>query len=388
MPGSEIKTYSLFADQLSDYKEINELVKINLENGTMFYRSQKQFPVAMNIVTGESLETDINRLKLNLFAHAMGANSSMFISGADAQYLGLKLKDSNPVEYAERKKKNPGFSCRPVTIQHNTKERLYDKDMNNKMDVLSEGLCIDRQCYYLLDQFTNESVQRLYDSERLEKHLPHYSSEEKEKAHKIAARMVLNSYRYNNGLKQTRTQDGTYIVETPEMRDQRLKYSKINHTLNSDKQSPEYAEYKKNEKMKFDKYIPEMKNIFQSFRHQTVIQSLGSNNQFNISNQDTERLDESFRSLLEKIEKNPAITGTIARAAFDGFTEGYRSIHYKYSLDPIYSREEAKAREQNLSGRPKAMQPKVQRAIISDEKTREKFRKKSFAMGTGEGIGF
>ena len=115
----EIKTYAVNVsiDGIEpNYKEINSLIKENLSQGTLPFFSEKPLPPDMNVITGRATP-DINSEKILLKASSIGAASTMWIYGADAEYLGFELKSSNPTEFREAVKKNPEFNCRPIVIQ-------------------------------------------------------------------------------------------------------------------------------------------------------------------------------------------------------------------------------------------------------------------------------
>lgn len=381
-----ITTYNPMADITSDYDEINELIKQNLETHTMPYNFEKPFPVNVNVISGKSANVDMNFDKLELKARSIGAENTMWIYGADAEYLGLELKTMRPAEYKAAKLKNKNFNCKPITIQRQ-RERLADRNLENRTDTLNESLCIDKQCAYLLDQFTEESVSRLFDEKLLRRRLSNYPDSEIERVKKHVGEFIKNRERYNENLERDEVENGKYTVETKEERNERYKNIRRNVFLNCNKNTPVFKEVVETRKNFFSKYTQEQKEIFDYAYKLHNNQSCPKDDVMHrFSPEQKERLDKAFSSLMSKIDENPKIKGIAARTLFDGFSFSQRLTHHNFSLDPIFTQEEERAKKINLQNRPKALQQEADRSIL-DEKAKKKLRQRSFSMHVGQDIG-
>ncbi len=388
----DIITYNPMADMNFEYKEINSLIKQNLENHTMPYNFSKPFPVNVNIVNGNSSNVDINFDKFELKARSIGAESTLWIYGADAEYLGLELKSCNPKEYAAAKSKNKNFNCKPLTIQM-PKERLVGKKTQNQTNTLNESLCMYNQTAYLLDQFTEESVARLFNEKELRKHLS-YSDYQSDRIKKIVSEITKNNYRYNENLNREKIgldENGKtiYKTETAEERNERYKNMKKNIFLNSKESmnAPGNKEYKSTLRKISEKYMPEQKVIFDYAVKYHTNQSCPKDDViFRFSPERKELLDKAFSSILNKIEKNPKISGITTRTLFDGFAFSERLTHLDFSLEPIFTKEEELAKNINLSNKPKAMQEEKEQSIL-DDNAKKRLRQRSFSMHVGQDLG-
>ena len=141
-----IKTVSVEEAAGNIYKDINELTLQNIEAGTLpFLRdmnTENPLPQDMNMATEGGHFGDINKILLELKAAKTGAKSLKWISGANAGVLGLELKDG---------KNN---DSKPIMAFANLRRNSSDE--------------LDAQGVYLLDQFTEESLKRVYDTKEIE----------------------------------------------------------------------------------------------------------------------------------------------------------------------------------------------------------------------------
>lgn len=364
----EIKTYAVnvSADGIDpNYKEINSLIKENLFHGTLPFFGEKPLPPDMNVITGRAT-SDINSEKILLKAASIGAVSTMWIYGADAEYLGLELKSSNTPEFREAVKKNPDFNCRPVVIQK-VRERFSDRDMHNKTNVLNEGLCRDAQCAYLLDQFTEKSVERVFNLRRLEEKLDGGKNTKSFLARKI----IENRIEYNTGKKSER----------------HTKAAKANLVANIKRTSPVFREIVNKRNADFKNYLPEQKAIY-DFCYKRFLEQESGERLYSFTDTDREKIEKSFETLLEKIEENPKISGIIARTIFDAYSFSQRLTHRNFSLEPIFTKEDELNRKSNTNRKlPDALTRQDTVRSIIDEREREKYRSRSFSMHVGEEIG-
>lgn len=363
----EIKTYAVnaSADGIDpSYKEINSLIRENLLHGTLPFLRDKPFPPDMNVITGRAT-ADINSEKILLKASSIGAASTMWIYGADAEYLGLELKSSNPAEFREAVKKNPDFNCRPIVIQK-VRERFSDRDMRSKTNVLNEGLCRDAQCAYLLDQFTEKSVEKVFNLRRLEAKLDGGQGMKSFLARKI----IENRTEYNTGKKSA----------------EHTKAARSNLVANMKRTSPVFREIVNKRNADFKHYLPEQKAVY-DFCYKRFLEQESGERLYVFSDGERERIEKSFAALLEKIEENPKISGIIARTIFDAYSFSQRLTHRNFSLEPIFTKEDELNRKSNTNRRPPdaLTRQDAVRSII-DEDTREKYKSRSFSMHIGEEI--
>ena len=359
-----ITTYAVNRDFDSNYKEINNLIKENLKNNTMPVLSGKTFPADMNVITGKT-RMDINKEKIALKAASIGATNTMWIYGADAAQLGLELKAKNPVEYQKAVKQNSNYNCQPIIIQ-NARERFSDKELSNKSNTLSESLCIDCQCAYLLDQFTEKSVEKLFTEKLLQNKIPY--------AAYMAKEIIANRNEYNTGEKQN----------------ERTKHIKQNLLLNLQKSSPCFQEIVNKRNNLYKNYLPEQKIIFDYYYKHFNEQSSGEK-LYNFSSDEKKNILNAFSSLITKIEENTEnknISGIISRTIFDAYSFSERLTHYNFSLEPIYTRDEQLKKDANRRV-PAAMQQETKNKAksVQNEQSKQKFKRPTFSMHVGEDRG-
>ncbi len=368
MRHEEIKTYAINVgtDGIDmNYKEINSLIKENLFHGTLPFLSERIFPPDMNVITGKGTP-DINLEKILLKAASIGSHSTMWIYGADAEYLGLELKSSSPTEYREAVKKNTNFNCRPVVIQK-VRERFSDRNMRGNTNVLSEGLCRDAQCAYLLDQFTEKSIEKVFNLSRLEKKLGGGLNAKSFLARKI----IENRIEYNTGKKAS----------------EHTKAAKANLVANMKKNSSVFQEIVNKRNADFKNYLPEQKAVY-DFCYKHFLEQETGERLYSFTESDRAGIAQSFETLLEKIEENPKISGIIARTIFDAYSFSQRLIHRNFSLEPIFTKEDELNRKHNTARKlPDALTRQENILSIIDENAREKYRSRSFSMHVGEEIG-
>lgn len=367
---NDIITQSPVDDLISEYSEMNNLIKQNLENHTMPYNFENPFPMNINIVNGNNLDSDINIDKVELKARSIGAKSTMFIYGADAGFLGLELKSYNKNEYDEAKTNNSNFNCEPLNIRIS----LADTDT------------IYCQKAYLLDQFTNESVSRLYDVEALKSYL-NYSPKYQELVENIANQIISNTYRYNENLERKYMgidENGRlkYKIETPEERDARYHNTKKNIFLNMNKDmnTTGYKSFTNHLSNLTNRYFPQQKQLFDVMMKYHINQKCPGYVSF--TQQQKDNYDKATASLLLMAESNPTLSGIITRTMFDGFATSERLSHLNFSIEPVYTQEENKFRTKQKA---KAMQPEEPEHSVLENRTKQPQR--SFNMHVGQDIG-
>jgi|GEM_PF-2523006 hypothetical protein len=364
-----ILTHALNGSMDTNYKEINALIKQNIESGTLPYYQEKSSPLDTNVINGRHFG-DINQQKIELKAAAIGSKRNLWIYGADAQYLGLELKSANPTEFHAAKKANKNFNCKPVLVYANIREKLVSGRGNNShINVASEGLGCDVQCAYLLDQFTEKSIQKIFNLATLERKLGTELSPVQNRASLIAKEIIKNITYYNTG----------------ENEKQQRYHIKRNLTANMQKNAPvlktvreKYNDIQKN-------YSPEQKVVFDVYRKH-FMQQLTAQHIFDYSDEERKKVDTAFKKLFEQMEKNPEKESLLTHTIFDAYAFTERLSHHNFSFEPIFSAEEELAKRQTLAkiAAPFARkisddrQQKV--ATIIDETKRKQLRSRTYGM--------
>lgn len=347
-----------------EYTELNNLVKQNIENNTMPYDFVKPYPQNLNIISGNSAGSGINIDKIELKARSIGAQNTLWIYGGDAELLGLEL--------------NKKVNCEPVTVQF-----VYDSNGDKK---------ICTQTAYLLDQFTKESVERLYVAQELAKVFTFSEEKNLMIAKRTVNEVAKNRYRYNENLnKENAGLDSNgkriYTIESEEDRNRRYKFMKQNITLNTQKYRNTYGykNYMQTVQALASRYLPEQKIIFDYSVKYHINQSCPKDDIIvRFSPEQRKQLDRAFSSLLERIEKNPQISGIITRTMFEGFAVSERLTHLDFSVEPVFSRE--KRTDRKTQSVPKAMEVEHEHSIL-DNASKKQSPQRSFNMHVGQDIG-
>lgn len=360
----DITTYAVNNDHYSNYKEINSLIKENLRNNTMPFLSGKVFPPNMNIITGKT-RMDINREKTDLKAASIGATSTMLIYGADAARLGFELKARNPAEFQKAVKQNPNYNCRPIIIQ-NARERFSDRETGSEGRPHPESPCIDCQCAYLLDQFTEKSVERLFTEELPQDKIPYDRY--------MAREIIANRNEYNTG----------------EIQSERTRHIRQNLFLNLQKSSPVFQEIVNKRNSIYENYLPEQKIIFDYYYKHFNEQASGEK-LYNLSPEEKQNLLKAFTGLINKIDENKEnknISGIISRTIFDALSFSERLTHYNFALEPIYARDE-QIRKGESRELPPAMRQEAgdKGSPLQNKRARQKLTRPTFSRHVGQDRG-
>jgi hypothetical protein len=122
--------------------DLRAVAEQSFQSQTLPFDGQTPFPANVNLVRNKP-GGDINTQKIELQAACLGMERLAWIFGADAEYIGLTLKSSEP-EAPYFTPGGDGFT--PVLLLANIKGRK------------SEGL--DAQYAYFIDQFTGASITR------------------------------------------------------------------------------------------------------------------------------------------------------------------------------------------------------------------------------------
>lgn len=364
-----ILTHALNGSLQTNYQEINALVKQNLENGSLPYYTDLPSPQDTNVINGRHFQ-DINQQKIELKAAAIGSKRNLWIYGADAAYLGLELKSSQPKEYQAAKKEHSSFNCKPVLVYANIREKLVSGQGNNAhINVAAEGLGCDVQCAYLLDQFTEKSIQKIFSLASLERKLS--DSPVQNRASLIAKEIVKNITTYNTGEHEIK----------------RRADIKRNFQLNMQKNSPLLQEVKAKYNDIQKKYTPEQKIIFDVYRKH-FMQQLCAERITSYSGEEKQKIDKAFHTLFAYMDKNPAQQAMLTHTIFDAYAFTERLSHHNFSFEPIFTAEEALAKKHNLekitAAKASERADDTRFNTIIDETKRQKLKSRTYSMHISE----
>lgn len=312
----DIKTYSLGIEIKDIYKEINDLVIDNIKNNTLPYVQDIPLPQDMNIVNGKHL-ADVNKVQLELKASQIGAKSLKWIFGADAALMGLELKEE-------------GKKSEPIVVLANTRRDLSHStsDIANTSNIAAEGMKVDAQTVYLLDQFTEQSVEKALTQSRIEQQIELRGNELAQKQKRVIAKnMIKNIAEYDSGLreKDLRAAKAKNVVENykdPEVKNKMAEafknLSKSFDGRQKDVFNVMYSYYLKQETGLVSKTEPEAKKMF--------IENL-----WNLAH-----------------EENPVLAKTLTQSVL--YTD--RATQYKFDFERIYT-------EKDVADRTHATAPKA-----------------------------
>lgn len=269
---TEIKTYPVDVLAGGIHEQINKLMLECIKNNTVPYVREKPLPQDVNVVNGQHLG-DINKVYLELKAAAMGAKSLKWIYGADAAFVGLK--------------KNTEMNTGPVMITGNVRGSL------------------DSQSIYLLDQFTEDSLNKALSFSR---------SDEDKKKRTIAQNMISE---YDSGIEESSLREKKRRNISNNLKDRNV--------LNEVKQAFENA---------VSGYDDAQKTIFSVLNNYYIKQETGLELQKPLSGPEKEQLVSS----LEKTAKTPS--PRLALTLADCFLYSERMTHYAFEQNRVFTRED------------------------------------------------
>lgn len=305
---TEIKTYPVEALTDSIHNEINILMLDCIKNGRVPYVQDKPLPQDVNIVNGRHMG-DINKVYLELKASSMGAESLKWIYGADAALIGLEKKEGTE----------------PIMITGNVRGNL------------------DSQSVYLIDQFTEES---------LNKALAFSRSDEDKKKKTIAQNMIKNISEYDAG-----------NVEAS-LREQKRKNISNNFknpgVLNDVKAGFENAT------SNYDNY---QKTIFSALNNYYIKQETG----LELKKPLTEEEKKEVIQALEKTANTPS--PRLALTLSDSFLYSERMTHFDFEQNRIFTQEDLEKRLAVTSPKASEFEPKRSPELEQDKKI-EKLRER------------
>jgi hypothetical protein len=127
--------------------DMQSLVERNCQSQSLPYTGNLPLPSNIDIVRNVP-GGSINAQKLELKAAALGVDRLTWLFSADAEFLGLELRDSDGDPSSETTTPSPYYDPDPVILLARIRGR--------------ETSLIDAQCAYFIDQFTEASLNRCY----------------------------------------------------------------------------------------------------------------------------------------------------------------------------------------------------------------------------------
>ncbi|WP_149554544.1 hypothetical protein [Treponema pectinovorum] len=265
------------------YKEINMRMLDCIEKDKVPYLKENPLPQDINVVNGRHFG-DINKIQLDLKAAQLGAKSLKWIYKADADFIGLKLKNN--------------IDINPLTVYANINR-----------DGLSTRT--ESQSVYLLDQFTDESVKDALELTRTEG-----KSDIEIQKRGIAENMIRNISEYDAGVNEFSLREN--------------KRKNISNNLKNQGILKEVSEAYKNVTQFYD---ANQKLIFEKLSNYFIRQETGLNLSKSLSSS-----NEQLKNALEETAKvdSPRLSKTLA----DCFLYSQRLTHFGFSVERIYTKED------------------------------------------------
>lgn len=297
---TEIKTYPVEALTDSIHNEINILMKDCIKNNTVPYIQDKPLPQDVNIVNGRHMG-DINKIYLELKAASIGASSLKWIYGADAALIGLERKDGT----------------KPIMITGNVRGNL------------------DSQSVYLIDQFTQES---------LDKALSYSRSDEDKKKKTIAQNMIKNITEYDAG-----------NVEA------KLREQKRKNIANNFKNQNVLKEVKETFENATTNYDNSQKIIFSALNNYYIKQETG----LELKKPLNETEKKELVAALERTANTPS--PRLALTLSESFLYSQRMTHYNFEKNRIFTQEDYDKKLSIISPKASEFEPKKNPEIKQDK---------------------
>ena len=359
---TEIKTYAYNVLLDDIYREINSLVAENVKNDTVPYVKDNPLPQDMNIVNGRHL-ADINKVQLELKAAKIGAKSLKWIYGADAALLGLELKskENSPAEFQKAKENSKSYDSDPIIALANVKRDLAGSAnrVTNVSDIAAEGIKTNAQTVYLLDQFTEKSLNRALKMNHLEESIGVLGNETARKQKSIIAKnMLKNIAEYDSGLRESE-----------------LREDKRKNIARNCKDEKILGEVKNTFARATNKYDNSQKGIFSVLNNYYVKQETG----LQLGRPLSPEKKEMFVKMLGEYSRNDS--PRLAQVLSESFFYSERLTHYDFSHNGIY-------RESELQAKLRVTAPnaaKFERDVgginsLADEKVAKKLRERDREM--------
>lgn len=360
----EIKAYAVGVGARDLYKQVNELLSENLKNRTVPYFAEEPLPQDMNIVTGTRLG-DINKIVLELKAASIGATSLKWIYGADAAMLGLELKDGNAKEYAAAKEKCRGFNTEPVVVYAQVPSN-FSPDVKKQMgysSIVSEGLGMDAQAVYLLDQFTEKSVRRALSPKKIEETIMFKGSDAARKKIKVISQnMIMNMSEYDTGIRHESLRAA--------MRENCVK--------NLNQNGPVYAAIVSTKDSIFAGYTNDQKNIFRMLYKYYLQQNTGMKTDMKASPEKIKEFEGKVATGIINLLNSDDPTAA-ARTFTDALLFSDRTTHIEFEYERVYMEADKERRRKSLVPSRMAFAPskEEQPSILMDRREQELLRSNS-----------
>lgn len=353
----EIKTYatSVIADDI--YRNIAELAKKTIENGVLPYTESKPLPQDMNVVNGRHLG-DINKIQLELKAASIGAKSLQWIYGADAVVLGLELKSTNASEFQTAKSQNPNFNTDPIIGFANVPRDLALKTDKNVAQIAAEGLGMEAQTIYLLDQFTEKSLIRAFNERKIEENVTRVGNDDARRLIKtISKNVIKNIAEYNSGMKEKDLRDSMRKNVIKNYNDPKIKQNIIEtHSLI------------------FSKYSEEQKIVFNQLTKYFTSQKSGITFDEKISPEDKRKKDTVFLKAFEILAKDDS--RGLSKVLSDAFFFADRTTHLDFAYERIYIEADRNKQMKVLSPQAAKFEKESQQPeILIDQREKDILRK-------------
>ena len=301
------------------YREINLQMLDCIKKDNVPYLKENPLPQDMNVVNGRHFG-DINKIRLELKAAQINAKSLKWIYKADADFMGLKLKD--------------GMDVSPLTVYANV-----NRD--------GTSLRTESQPVFLLDQFTDESIKSAIELTRSEG-----TSKEEVQKRAIAENMIRNITEYDTGIAEKNLREN--------------KRKNISTNLKNPEIMKEVASAYNNATKYYD---ASQKMIFGVLNNFFIRQETSLNLKGSLSATQIENLKSAFEATA-KVD-SPRLTQTLAEC----FLYTQRLTHYGFSSERIYSKEDLNKSLSVFSPAAAKFEPKKDPAINRNneiEKQRER----------------
>lgn len=270
---NEIKTYPVEALTDSIHNEINNLMRDCIKNNRVPYIQSKPLPQDVNVVNGHHLG-DINKIYLELKAASICSKSLKWIYGADAALIGLEKK----------------ADAEPLMITGNVRGK------------------VDSQSVYLLEQFTEES---------LNKALSYSRSDDDKKKRTIAQNMIRNITEYDSGTVEAQLREN--------------KRKNISNNLKSQNILKEIKQAFVNATSEYDN---SQKIIFSALNNYYIKQETG----LELNKPMTEQEKNELLLALENTANTPS--PRLALTLADSFLYSQRMTHYDFEQNRIFTKED------------------------------------------------
>ena len=355
----EIKTYALRVCEKDIYEEINSLMIDNFKNRTIPYLQNEPLPQDMNIVNGRHL-ADINKIQLELKAAQIGAKSLKWIYGADAVLMGLELKNpqNSPSDFQKAKQNSPSFNTEPVigfaSVRRDISKSAYK--IQNENNIIREGIKMEAQTIYLLDQFTPQSIERALNQNNIEETLDLRGNELSRKMKTtIAKNMLKNIAEYDAGIRESE-----------------LRKNKLNNIRQNLNQNSEYRKLVEDNYSKIiNSYVGEnaiyKKNIFALTNQYYIKQSTSAILGKSPDEQMKQKLALALNNLA--MQNSPALATTLA----DSFFYSERLTHYGFSPEKVYTQLDMNKKQSVLSPAASHFEDRIPDSLAA-ERTLEKLK--------------